>query len=392
MKTIKAFSVFFIFVLCVACAPKEVITGADRSDLYLPLLKGKKVGVLCNQTAIVGPGKTHLVDFLLARGVDLRCAFAPEHGFRGNIERGEKVDNCVDAKTGLPIYSLYGGKVRADSVIAGLDILIFDIQDVGARFYTYITSMHKLMQMCADHDKPLLILDRPNPCGDQVDGPVRKSDVFKSGVSFHKIAMVHGLTVAELAQMINGEHWLREPGQRCELIIIPLRHYTHSTLYELPVTPSPSLPNYLSVRLYSSLCLFEGTEFNIGRGTDYPFQVIGYPDLRMGSFHFTPGTKSGMEKHVENKGMECYGMDLRSLDPKKVKFTLKYLLEFYRRSKDIPHFNFFTRSSFFNLLAGNDELQQQIKDGLTEEQIRASWKDDLDAYKIMRKKYLIYPE
>lgn len=372
-------------------ADGPLLTGAEQLDEYLPLLKGKKVGLLGNQTSVVGPNNTHLVDTLLAEGVDLKFAFAPEHGFRGDIERGEKVDNTVDQKTGLPVHTLYGGNAKGDSIVSSVDYMIFDLQDVGARFYTYITSLHRIMQLCADNGVKLIVLDRPNPNGDQVDGPVRKSDEFKSGVSYHKIAMIHGLTVGELAGMINGEGWL-DSAKQCDLTVIPVKNYTHKTLYRLPVTPSPSLPNYLSVRLYPSLCLFEGTDINVGRGTDYPFQIIGYPDTVFGTFAYTPGSKEGMSKHVENQGKECYGVDLREVNPDSAKFTLKYVLDFYNKSKQIPDFEFFARPGFFNKLAGNADLQEQIRAGMTEEQIRASWKEELDGYKAMRKKYLLYED
>lgn len=361
--------------------------GADQLDKYLPLLEGKKVGMMGNQTSVVGD--RHLVDVLLDKGVDLKFAFAPEHGFRGEIERGEKVANDVDKQTGLPLYSLYGKNEKADSIVASVDVVIFDLQDVGARFYTYIASLHRVMQLCANQGKKLLVLDRPNPNGDQVDGPVRKDDQFKSNVSYHKIAMIHGLTVGELAQMINGEGWL-DDGAQCDLEVITVQNYDHSMPYELPVVPSPSLPNHLSVRLYTSLCLFEGTDFSVGRGTDWPFQVLGYPDPVFGDFTFTPGTRSGMAAHVEQQGKLCYGLDLRQLDPDEQHFTLKYLLDFYQKSPFKERF--FSRPEFFDKLAGTDELRKQIMAGMSEEEIRASWAADLEAYKRMRKKYLLYPD
>lgn len=367
----------------------KVITGADQVSSYLPLLKGKRVGLMGNQTSIVGDNKEHLVDVLLREGIDLRFAFAPEHGFRGDVERGEKVSNEYDEKTGLPLYSLYGGNEKQDSIVNSIDIMIFDLQDVGARFYTYITSLHRVMELCAKHGKELIVLDRPNPCGDQVDGPVRKDDKFKSNVSFHKIAMVHGLTVGELAQMINGEKWL-EQGRQCKLTVIPVKNWDHNTMYELPVIPSPSLPNHLSVRLYASLCLFEGTEISVGRGTDWPFQVVGHDDPIYGDFSYTPGEKAGMVKHVEGKGKTLYGLDLRNLDPNKQQFTLKYILYFYNKMPDKT--KFFSRAEFFDKLAGTDELRKQIIAGKNEEEIRASWAEDLKAYKQMRKKYLLYKD
>lgn len=366
-----------------------ITPGADQLAAYMPLLEGKKVGLMGNQTSIVGDEKTHLVDVLLEEGVDLKFAFAPEHGFRGEIERGEKVSNETDAQTGLPLYTLYGGNEKQDSIVQSIDVMIFDLQDVGARFYTYITSLHRVMELCAKHGKHLIVLDRPNPCGDQVDGPVRKDDKFKSGVSFHKIAMIHGLTVGELAHMINGENWLEE-GRQCELTVIPVLNWDHSMMYELPVVPSPSLPNHLSVRLYASLCLFEGTDISVGRGTDWPFQVVGYPDPVFGDFEFIPGEKSGMAKHVEGKGEVNYGLDLRDLDADSQRFTLKYVLDFYNKMPDKSQF--FTRAEFFDKLAGTDELRKQIIAGMTEAQIRESWKAELNVYKDMRKNYLLYAD
>lgn len=368
---------------------ETIVPAADQLTAYLPLLKGKKVGLMGNQTSVVGPEKEHLVDVLLREKVDLKFGFAPEHGFRGDIERGEKVSNDVDAKTGLPLFTLYGGNEKQDSIVQSVDVMIFDLQDVGARFYTYITSLHRVMELCAKHNKELIVLDRPNPCGDQVDGPVRKDDKFKSNVSYHKIAMVHGLTVGELAKMINGEKWL-ENGRQCKLTVVPVQGYAHDSMYDLPVIPSPSLPNHLSVRLYSSLCLFEGTDISVGRGTDWPFQVVGFTDPVYGDFTFTPGEKAGMAKHVEGKGATNYGLDLRGLDADKQKFTLKYILDFYNKMPDKS--KFFVRAEFFDKLAGTDELRKQIIAGKTEDEIRASWKPELDEYKKMRTKYLIYPD
>lgn len=367
----------------------SIVTGADQLQKYLPLLKNKTVGLMGNQTSVVGDSLEHLVDVLLREGVDLRFAFAPEHGFRGDVERGEKVSNDVDSKTGLPLFTLYGGNEKQDSIVQSIDVMIFDLQDVGARFYTYITSMHRVMELCVKHNKKLIVLDRPNPCGDQVDGPVRKDDKFKSNVSYHKIAMVHGLTIGELAHMINGEGWL-DNGAQCDLTVIPVEHYDHSMPYELPVIPSPSLPNHLSIRLYASLCLFEGTDVSVGRGTDWPFQVVGYPDPAFGDFEFVPGEKSGMAKHVEGKGETNYGVDLRDLDADAQKFTLKYVLDFYNKMPDKS--KFFTRPDFFDKLAGTDELRKQIIAGKTEEEIKASWEDELQAYKEMRGKYLLYED
>ena len=395
MKKITLILALFVCILSLSCKgkpvattdaePTKVITGAEQLDVYLPILEGKKVGIMANQTTIVGD--RHLVDVLLEKGVDLKFAFIPEHGFRGTIERGEDVNDDVDAQTGLPLYSLYGENHQADSLVSSVDIMIFDIQDVGARFYTYVVGMHNVMQLCAENNRPVMILDRPNPNGEQVDGPVRKDDKFKSDISFHKVAMIHGLTIGELAQMINGEGWLNG-GVTCDLTVIPLENYTHKTKYELPVIPSPSLPNYQSVRLFPLLCLFEATDCSIGRGTDFPFQVIGYPDPSFGDFTFTPGVRTGMAAHVEQQGNLCYGIDLRGLKADSIRFTLKYVLDFYNKKPD----KFFARPDFFNKLAGNAELQEQIKAGWTEEQIRDSWKGELAEYKAMRKKYLLYED
>lgn len=375
-----------------ASPEKQLLTGADQLEVYLPLLKGKRVGLMGNQTSIVGPDKKHLVDVLLENKVDLQFAFAPEHGFRGSIERGEKVSNDKDEKTGLPLHTLYGENEKADSIVNSIDVMLFDLQDVGARFYTYVASMHRVMQLCANHGKKIIVLDRPNPNGDQVDGPVRKDDQFKANISYHKIAMIHGLTVGELAQMINGEGWL-DGGKKCDLTVVPVKNWDHKTPYELPVTPSPSLPNYISVRLYMSLCLFEATDVSIGRGTEWPFQVLGYPNPAFGSFTFTPGSKPGMSAHVEQQGNLCYGLDLRKEDPAKSVFTLKYLIDFYHIAKKAGMADkFFSRPDFFNKLAGNDQLIKQISAGLTEEQIKESWKPELTAYKKMRKKYLLYTD
>lgn len=397
MKKILYILIPFILYSATGCGQKDtekssgetsiILPAADQLEAYLPLLEGKKVGMMGNQTSVIGD--QHLVDVLLEKGVDLKFAFAPEHGFRGDIERGEKVSNDVDEKTGLPLHSLYGKNENAGEIVASVDVMIFDLQDVGARFYTYITSLHRVMQLCADQGKTLIVLDRPNPNGDQVDGPVRKDDKFKSGVSFHKIAMIHGLTIGELAKMINGEGWL-ENGVQCDVTVIPVKNYDHTMQYELPVVPSPSLPTHTSIRLYMSLCLFEGTDISVGRGTDWPFEVIGYPDPVFGDFTFTPGTKPGMAAHVEQQGNLCYGLDLRNVDPQAEKFTLKYLLDFYNKAdfKD----TFFARPEFFDKLAGTDELRKQIIAGQTEEQIRDSWTTELKEYKEMRKKYLLYTD
>ncbi len=365
---------------------KEIIVAAEQIDLYFDLIKDKRVALVVNQTAMVK--NTHLVDTLLSLGVDIKKVFAPEHGFRGNIDPGDQINNEIDAKTGLPIVSIFGQKLKpSPEDFADIDIVIFDIQDVGVRFFTFISTMHNVMEACAENNKKMIVLDRPNPNGDQVDGPIRKSG-FESFVGMHSIPVVHGLTVGELANMINGEFWLKDSLQ-CNLTVIPCKNYTHSMLYSLPVKPSPNLPNTLSVRLYPSLCFFEATNFSIGRGTQIPFLIVGFPDPKYGTFTFTPVDIEGMQTNPLQEGKLCYGIDLRN-ETLSTKFTLKYVIDFYNKSglgKD-----FFTRSSWFNLLAGNSELQQQIIDGKTEEEIKLSWKSDLDEYKKMRKKYLLYAD
>jgi len=366
---------------------KPILTGAEQPELYLDLLKYKRVGLVVNQSSLIK--QKHLVDFLLENKINLVKIFAPEHGFRGNIDRGDHVNSEIDKKTGLPIVSMFGKNRRpTNEQLNDVDIMIFDIQDVGARFFTYISSMHEVMEACAVNSKPLIVLDRPNPLGDYIDGPVRQPK-FKSFVGMHAIPIVHGLTVGELARMINGEKWL-EGGKQCKLTVTKIANYKHSMHYSLPVKPSPNLSNDLSIRLYPSLCLFEATEISIGRGTLFPFQVIGYPDPDLGDSLFIPKDIKGMQKDPEQEGKVCYGVDLRKLNPEEVKFTLKYIVDFYQNFKGKD--KFFSRPEWFNLLAGNDILIEQIKKGLSEPEIKASWKTELDAYKKMRMKYLLYED
>lgn len=365
---------------------KEIIVGAEQIDKYIDLLKNKRVALVVNQTAMIK--KTHLVDTLLSLGIDIKKVFAPEHGFRGDLDPGAHINNEIDEKSGIKIVSIFGKKLKPSAAdLSDVDIVIFDIQDVGARFFTFISTMHNVMEACAENDKKILIFDRPNPTGDQVDGPVRKSG-FESFVGKHQIPIVHGLTVGELALMINGEYWLADSLQ-CDLTVIPCENYNHKMLYSLPIKPSPNLPNDISIRLYPSLCFFEATDFSIGRGTEIPFQVIGYPDSIFGDFTFTPKDIEGMQTNPKQEGKLCYGIDLRN-ESLETKFTLKYLIEFYNKSEMGK--DFFARSDWFNLLAGNSELQQQIIDGMTEDEIKASWKPELEEYKKMRKKYLLYED
>jgi uncharacterized protein YbbC (DUF1343 family) len=359
--------------------------GAEKVEDWLPMLEGRKVGLLVNHTSMVNG--VHLLDTMLALGVDVQRIFVPEHGFRGAEDAGELIKDGVDVRSGLPIISLYGAsKKPGKSQLKDLDVVVFDIQDVGVRFYTYISSMHYMMEACAESNLPLLVLDRPNPNGDYVDGPVLKEG-FTSFVGMHPIPVVHGLTVGELALMINGEAWLKN-GVKCLLTVVPMDHYRHDMVYKLPVQPSPNLPNHLSIRLYPSLCFFEGTEVSVGRGTDYPFQVAGYTDPAFGDFSFTPESRPGASDPLQ-KGQLCYGLDLRHESADAHRFTLRYLLDFYKRSGRSP--DFISRRRFFNLLAGTDRLAQQIEEGWSEATIRADWQVDLEVYKVMRERYLLYP-
>jgi len=364
---------------------KEITPGAWQTDKYLPLLKNKRVAFVVNQSATIKA--VNLIDSLLSLGVNITAIFSPEHGFRGNADAGKKIDDSIDEATGIPIISLYGAHRKpSQEDLAGVDMVIFDIQDVGVRFYTYISTMHYVMEACAENNKPLIILDRPNPNGNYVGGPVLDMN-FKSFVGMHPIPIVHGLTVGELALMINGEHWLDT--LQCDLTIIKTKNYTHKSRYELPIKPSPNLPNARSIRLYPSLCFFEATNISIGRGTLFPFQVIGYPDSTFGDFTFKPVSILGAATHPKHQDQLCYGIDLRNGTEGDF-FTIQYVLDFYRLVDNDTLF--FTRPSGFDRLAGSDELRKQISAGKTAKEIEQSWQKDLDKYKTMRKKYLLYDD
>lgn len=361
-------------------------------NLYLPSLLGKRVGMIVNHTSVIG--KTHLVDSLLSRGVTIKTIFAPEHGFRGQATDGETVSNGRDPRSGVPIISLYGSNRKPTTAqLDSLDVIVFDIQDVGTRFYTYISTMHFAMEACAENKKPFVVLDRPNPNGKYVDGPILNPQ-FKSFVGMHPIPILHGLTVGELARMINGEKWLKKPDTAsvdllCPLTVIPVKDYTHQLAYSLPVAPSPNLPNQQSILLYPTLCLFEGTIVSVGRGTDKQFQVIGGPgNPKFGSYQFTPVDKPGAVNPPQ-EGKLCYGMDLSAVDATNQGLKLNYLIDFYKKAVDKDHF--FLATNYINRLYGNDQLPNQLKLGLTEEAIRKTWEPGLSQYKEMRKKYLIYP-
>lgn len=356
--------------------------GVEQLEEYLPRLKHKKVGVVANHTSMIN--QTHLVDSLLELKVHLKRVFSPEHGFRGKADAGEVVDSDLDSKTNLPIISLYGNnKKPTNEQLKGLDVILFDIQDVGARFYTYISTMHYVMEACAENEIEFIVLDRPNPNGDYVDGPILEEG-FKSFVGMHKVPIVHGLTVGEYAQMINGECWLAQE-KTCDLTVVKIKNYTHKTTYELPIKPSPNLPNMQSIFLYPSICLFEGTPISLGRGTDLPFQVLGHPKLKS-DFFFVPQPTEGAKEPLL-KGDTCYGVDLSAIEVKK-ELDLSYLIKFYNEYPEKDQFF----KKFFNTLAGNSILQEQIKTGKSIQEIKETWQEGLNDFKAYRKNYLLYED
>ncbi len=386
---IKFVGLVFLFISLSFCSKSQIdkiVPGADQPDKYLHFLENKNVGLVVNHTSTAG--EIHLVDFLISKNIDVKKIFAPEHGFRGDASAGAEIADGVDIKTGIPVFSLYGKtKKPTQEQLTNLDVVIFDIQDVGCRFYTYISTMHLVMEACAEFGVPLLILDRPNPNGDYVAGPILEKK-YQSFVGMHTIPVVHGLTVGELAQMINGEKWL-ENKVKCNLKVIKVDNYSHLDKYDLPISPSPNLPNYLSVRLYPSLCFFEATSVSVGRGTDFPFQVLGGVKPELGEFQFTPKSIPGVAINPLNKNKKCYGIDLREL--KEIpEFTLQFFLEFYSKYKNKNEF--LTRENWLNQLAGTDDLIQQIRAGKNEAEIFRSWNPALENYKTLRKKYLLYPD
>ena len=414
-------SLLYLLICCSACNAQnnikqknlntspgnQILTGAERINVYLHLIKGRKVGIFANQTSMVG--NSHLVDTLRKLGVNIKVIFGPEHGFRGTASAGEKIGNYTDEKTGIPVVSLYGSKRRpsADD-LKDVDLLIFDIQDVGVRFYTYISSLQEYMEAAFENSKPLMILDRPNPNGFYVDGPVLDTK-FKSFIGMQPIPIVYGMTMGEYAFMIAGEKWLSEKANLkhdyyktaqnsadtpFHFQVIKCQNYTHNSKYVLPVKPSPNIPEIQSIYLYPSTCLFEGTALSEGRGTEKPFQIFGHPILPKNLYKFVPMPNEGA-KSSKHYFQTCYGWNLHGTPEevlKKVdgKIQLKWLFEAYRLfpGKD----SFFLKSNFFHRLAGNDILMQQIKDGKTEEEIRKSWEPALGEFKKIRKKYLLYTD
>ena len=370
-----------------AVAPPKISVGAEQTAEYFPLLQGRKVGLVGNQSSLVDG--THLLDTLIKCDISVAAIFCPEHGFRGQAEAGARVNDGTDPQTGIPIISLFGAnKKPRPEQLKGIDIMVFDIQDVGARFYTYISTLHYVMEACAENGVPLLVLDRPNPNGFYVDGPVLDTH-YRSFVGMHPVPIVHGMTIGEYALMINGEKWLKN-GAQCELSVIKVKNYTHDSLYHLPIAPSPNLQTDNAILLYPSLCCFEGTTVSVGRGTATPFEVIGSPSYSDKSFSFVPQPIKGVSANPPHKGRTCYGMDLQEAGAEIVKnkqLNLGYLITMYRKSDKNT---FFLKNNFFEKLMGTSELRKQIQKGLDEKEIRASWEPALSEYKTMRKKYLLY--
>ena len=360
--------------------------GAEQPERYLPLLAGKKVGLVVNQTSRVK--QTHLVDFLMSRNVAVQAVFAPEHGFRGKLGAGEKVTDGIDPKTGLPIRSLYGKYKKPDqAMLNDIDLLVFDIQDVGARFYTYISTLHYVLEAAAEQGIEVIVLDRPNPNGRYVDGPLREAE-FTSFVSLDPLPLLHGLTVGELATMIKGEAWINQAAQ-LNLTVIPVTGYNKALDYELPVAPSPNLPNSTAIRLYPSLCLFEATVVSVGRGTDWPFQVIGHNKVALGDFTFTPQSMPESAPNPKLNGELLFGRDLRSSAIEGFNIELLYAVYQQFEEQEQP---FIDRPDFFDLLSGTDKLRKQLTEGLDPAAIRTTWQPGLDAFKAQRQPYLLYPQ
>jgi len=375
----------------------RIRTGAEQTERYVPYLKGKRVAVLGNPSTVIG--NKHLVDSLLILGVNIVKIFGPEHGFRGNASNGTEVGDEVDPQTNIPIISLYGNKKKPSAKdLSDVDVFIFDVQDMGVRFYTNINTLRDIMEACADHGKEMLILDRPNPNAYLIDGPIL-DEKHKSGIGQFPVPIAHGMTTAEFAQMINGEGWM-ESTKKCRLKIIPIANYAHHMLYKLPVNPSPNLNTEQSILLYPSTCLFEGVKVNHGRGTDYPFTIIGSPAYKgIYSFSFTPVSKKGMSERPLFMNELCYGLDLRTYDVgelvKSKKLNLSWIIELYQKSPEKDKFfdrSFSDQIGKFENLSGVDDLRQQIERGASEKEIRASWAPGLAAYKKMRAKYVIYKD
>ena len=377
-----------ILILVTSCyrTEKDQVPGASQFEKYRPLLEGKSVAVVANQTSLAG--EMHLVDFLVSKGINLKVIFAPEHGFRNMADAGEVVQDGADPKTGIPVINLYGSHLRATPEdLKDIDVVLFDIQDVGVRFYTYLGTLHYLMEACAAAGVKCVVLDRPDPNGFYVDGNILDT-AYASFVGMHPVPIVHGMTVGEYAMMINGEGWLKN-GTRCDLEVIQCLNYDHNAYYVLPVKPSPNLPNQNSVYLYPSICFFEGTRLSLGRGTDFPFQVYGSPLLPDTGFSFTPDSTFG-SKNPPLKGTKCYGVDLRNALKDGIvpvpRINLDWVIDAYNRYPEKE--NFFR--PYFDVLSGGPTIREQIQKGMTSDQIRESWKPGLEKFMKIREKYLLY--
>ena len=387
MKKYIVLSLILTFLSLGLYSQNKVIVGAERFEEYLSLVKNKKVGILTNQTSVVRNQNgdfIHLLDTLLSLDVDVIKIFSPEHGFRGNVEAGGYVNNSVDSKTNLPIISLYGkNKKPTKEQIKDCEVILFDLQDVGCRFYTYISTLHYVMEACAENNCKLIVLDRPNP-NDYIDGPVLEAK-FQSFVGMHRVPVLHAMTIGEYAKMINGEGWL-ENSIQCDLQVIEIFGWEHDMkeVYQLPIAPSPNLQTPKAIELYPSLCFFEGTKVSVGRGTDTPFEIIGYPDYYDKTFSFTPRAIKGVSDNPMYKGKKCYGM--KDLKVQKKELDLSFLIKMYKTAnKKEDFFN-----SFFDKLAGTDQLRKQIERGLSQEEIKLSWQKDIEKFKKIRQKYLLY--
>jgi len=411
LKNYFAFLVLFSLYVTLSCqtnqkgkesSPKEIkniVVGANQTEKYLGLLKNKNIAFVGNNTSVIFKNDSihpyrHIVDSLLSLNISIKKIFTPEHGLRGKADAGEIVKNEVDQETGIPIVSLYGDNNNDSSnkfkpskeQLEGIELVLFDIQDVGVRFYTYLSTMHYIMEACAENGIPVVVLDRPNPNGNCIDGPIVQNE-FKSFVGLHPVPIVYGLTIGEYAKMINGEKWLKDEVE-CDLTVIPLKNYTHDSKYSLPIRPSPNLPNDKSINLYASLCLFEGTNVSCGRGTEMQFQIFGSPDLPSQTYPYTftpqPNFGSKNPKHVNE---ECHGLDLSKTE-NLTSLNFNWLIDAYHATAKKDEF---FREKSFNILAGTDELKNQIEQGLNFETIKASWEKDLTSFKTTREKYLIYP-
>lgn len=391
IKTLLLICLIFLGVFNIyysQTSDKDFKTGADQPELYLPMLKNKTIGIVTNQTGLL-IDKSHLVDFLVKNNVRIKAIFAPEHGFRGDADAGEKIRNGTDTKTGIPIVSLYGSnKKPKPEQLKGIDVVVFDIQDVGVRFYTYISTLTYLMEAAAENNVEVMVLDRPNPHDGYIDGPVLKKK-WESFVGMHEVPVVYGLTIGEYGKMVNGEKWLKN-GIQAKYTLIPMKNYHKKKRYPISEKPSPNLPNDQSINLYPSLCFFEGTQVSVGRGTDLPFQVYGSPWTKELPYQFTPKPNYGAKDPFLN-GQMCYGENLSDYPKKLQELNLEWLLKAYKNYKN-PQQDFFLKNLFFDKLAGSDELRRQIITGKSLKEIKSSWKSDLDNFSKIRNKYIIYKD